>query len=89
MKFKLLIILFAVMNLNIIALEVDVDEIKNVSKIEFENYKGPVSEFDSPESIRNIGYQLGLFDKNNELFRYHMKYSIIHAVTFSIVKACH
>lgn len=80
MKLKFLTILFAVMMINVSALEVDVDEIKKASKIEFENYRGSVSRNESQASIRNIGYQLGLFEENNELFRYHMKYSIIHAV---------
>ncbi len=79
-KLKFFTILFAVMMINVAALEVDVDEIKKTSKIEFENYRGPVSRNESQASIRNIGYQLGLFEGNNELFRYHMKYSIIHAV---------
>ncbi|MBN2544564.1 MAG: hypothetical protein JXB50_02125 [Spirochaetes bacterium] len=80
MKSKFFILLFATIIFYLSALEVDIDEIKNVNKIQFENYKGHIDKYDSERSIRNIGYQLGLFEKENELFRYHMKYSIIHAI---------
>lgn len=77
---KILYGVFFLLFFNLYALEVVVDEIKGVKAVEFINYSGPYKKVESIRSIRNIGYQLSFFEKENEVFRYHMKYSILHAV---------
>lgn len=65
------------------SLQVDETELKT-DKIEFENYKGARRGSDTVRSIRTIGRRLARGarkKKYGEIFRYHMKYSILHAVS--------
>ena len=79
LNFILLIVIQNVFNLT-----VDVDEIRTDKKIEFINYTGKHKIIDTVWTIRSIGVKLSKFEKNNEAFRYFMKYSIIHAVDDTI-----
>jgi hypothetical protein len=81
MKKALAIIFFSLICLCILTgLKVDVDELKGAKKIDFVNYNGPHRTYDTARSIRLIGELLVNADKQGDAFRYHMKYSIIHAV---------
>ncbi|MBU1076653.1 MAG: hypothetical protein KKH98_05130 [Spirochaetes bacterium] len=69
---------------NLVALEVDVDELRSAKKVKFYNYYGKHKKMDGPMSIKAIGRYLAenVSEKgDNRQFRYHMKYSIIHAVS--------
>jgi len=79
-KFIVLLYFFLLFSIRLFSLEVDVDEIKKGKKIKFVNYEGAHNYIDTERSIRSIGWRLSSFRKINELFRYHMKYSIIHVV---------
>lgn len=62
------------------ALEVDVDEIAKSKKINFINYTGKKGKFETSDEIKSIGFQLAYKASKgnyNEIFRYHMKYSVI------------
>ena len=61
------------------ALEVDVDEIRT-RPVEFINYKGDDKKADTKSAIEVIGTQLAR-KGDNERIRFHMKYSIIRAVS--------
>jgi len=66
------------------SLEVDVDEIKKGKKVRFQNYRGKIRKFDSAYTIRFIGRRLGKKARKgryNVPYRYHMKYSIVVAVS--------
>ena len=80
LRLVFLINIFLLFSINLFSLEVDVDELKKGKKVKFINYKGRHRYVDSARSIRAIGWRLASFRKVNEVFRYHMKYSIIHAV---------
>ncbi len=70
------------MSATIYAKEVNINELsKNTKNIEFVNYRGPVPNVDPPAEVRSIGVQLaqGLGNKQFARFRYHLKYSVIHA----------
>lgn len=66
------------------ALEVDVDEILKSQRVNFTNYTGPQRGADTVREIRSIGSQLARGSRTtgfNEYFRYHMKYSILRALS--------
>ncbi len=66
------------------ALEVDVDEILKSRRVNFTNYAGPQRGADTAREIRSIGGQLARGSRTtgfNEYFRYHMKYSILRALS--------
>lgn len=66
------------------ALEVDVDEILKSERVNFTNYSGGQRGTDSVSAIQDIGMQLARGAKTtryNELFKYHMKYSILRAMS--------
>lgn len=66
------------------ALEVDVDEILKSDRVNFTNYSGRQRGTDSVREIRDIGIKLAQGVEAtgyNELFRYHMKYSILRAMS--------
>jgi len=70
----------------ILGLEVDVDEITSTKKVVFENYSGPSKGGydDTVKEIRSIGARLarGVQKTGPGIpYRYHMKYSVIHAVS--------
>ncbi|MEK6794878.1 MAG: P83/100 family protein [Spirochaetota bacterium] len=64
-------------------LEVDIDEFKNIKKVEFVNYKGPNKREDPLNEIFGIGRTLaeGSKTRYQEPFRYLMKYSVTRAVS--------
>ncbi len=61
-------------------LEVDIDEIKT-KPVKFINYEGKYERPDSLKDVGRIGEKLAAATKENEPVRFHMKYSIIHAVS--------
>jgi len=83
MKKNILVILVILFTyLNLYSYTVDENEVKPSEKtVEFINYRGKYRYTESIFEIRSIGTKLaeGVKDDNN-IFRYHMKYSIIHAV---------
>jgi chemotaxis protein histidine kinase CheA len=79
-NFSLIILIFFAFNLSF-ALKVNVDEIKGSKKIEFINYTGQAKKSDRLEDVLAIGKQLSRNNKDNVIFRYQMKYSIIHAIS--------
>lgn len=77
--FALAIILFTT---SIFAYEVDIDEIKS-KRINFTNYAGKGSKSESVSEIKSIGYRLSNRVKNGKedtVFRYYMKYSVVRAL---------
>jgi len=83
---KSIVIFLAVLlaGIRAFALEVDVDEIKNTKKVNFINYTGKHRTFETPREVREIGGKLaaGISKKSvNDRFRYHMKYSVIRAIS--------
>ncbi|MCK4799247.1 MAG: hypothetical protein KAT05_17875, partial [Spirochaetes bacterium] len=79
---RIFIIIFILLNAlwHCTGLEVDVDEIKVGKKIKFINYEGKHTHTETIWDIRAIGKWLSRITIDNEIFRYHMKYSIIHAL---------
>jgi hypothetical protein len=61
-------------------LEVDVDEIRT-KKVEFINYQGRHHQIDTLFDINNIGKALAKKGRDNDWVRFHMKYSIMRAVS--------
>lgn len=61
-------------------LEVDVDEIRT-KRIEFINYQGRNKKADPIREIEKIGKDLARDSKERDQVRFHMKYSIIRAVS--------
>ena len=61
------------------ALEVDVDEIRT-KRVEFINYRGDMKKADPVSEIEEIGKKLSR-GGDNERVRFHMKYSILRAVS--------
>ena len=68
--------------ISIHSLEVDEQELKSIdAKIEFNNYKGKRTIFQTSQEVRSIGYYLAeRLEQENEWVKYHLKYSVIHAV---------
>lgn len=61
-------------------LEVAVEELQNVTPVEFVNYTGAVEEADAASAIRNIGRNLaGLTANENQQYAMGSRYSIIEA----------
>lgn len=80
-KSFILFVLFFTITLNkIFSLDVDVDEIKNAYKIKFINYEGKHTKISTYWQIRKIGYYLAKQRSKDNIFKYYMKYSIIHAI---------
>jgi hypothetical protein len=71
--------LIAAQSIPLHALEVDVDEIRT-RPVEFINYKGDDKKADTKNAIEEIGAQLAR-GGDNERIRFHIKYSIIRAVS--------
>ncbi|MFA5518449.1 MAG: P83/100 family protein [Spirochaetota bacterium] len=66
------------------SMEVDIDEILKSDRVNFTNYSGRQRGTDSVQDIRNIGTGLARGAGTtgyNKLFRYHMKYSILRAMS--------
>ncbi len=63
------------------ALNVDVQEIKKAKKVEFINYTGKSIRNDPAREVISIGYQLADKIKKNQNAKYHMKYSIVRAIS--------
>ena len=81
--YALIIIILASISLSW-ALEVDVDEILKSRRVNFTNYAGPQRGADTVREIRSIGSHLARGSRAagfNEYFRYHMKYSILRALS--------
>ncbi|MBN2403682.1 MAG: hypothetical protein JXN64_14995 [Spirochaetes bacterium] len=78
----MIIISIMIMLLNTVgaSLEVDIDEIRT-KPVKFINYEGKYDKPDSIRDIERIGQNLARGAKDNERVRFHMKYSIIHAVS--------
>ncbi|MBN2038560.1 MAG: hypothetical protein JW864_00865 [Spirochaetes bacterium] len=62
------------------SLEVDVSEIKT-KPVKFINYKGEYPKIDSKKDIERIGEFLAFKFADNKKLRFHLKYSILHAVS--------
>ena len=63
------------------ALGVDVDELKTAKRVEFINYSGPVTLFQSDLDIRGIGRRLAAqVHKGRSVASFMVKYTAIHAV---------
>ncbi|HPR36449.1 MAG TPA: P83/100 family protein [Spirochaetota bacterium] len=66
------------------ALEVDVDEISKSGRVNFTNYEGTGSKYESVSQIKSIGYQLSYKKKQggeSGIFRYHMKYHVLRVAS--------
>lgn len=82
MKKYLFAVLIVMFSTSLFSIEVDIDEIKT-KKIDFTNYSGKRSKSESISEIKSIGYRLSYQVKNSktdDLFRYHMKYSVLRAL---------
>ncbi|MBN1499834.1 MAG: hypothetical protein JW982_06760 [Spirochaetes bacterium] len=84
MKFKgifLLCVILIAASVN--AVEVNVQEIQNIKKIDFINYTGPAKQNDGINNIYSIGRGLASLSKgrDNQKINFTMKYSMIHAVS--------
>jgi hypothetical protein len=73
------ILLIASQSAPVFALEVDVDEIRT-KRVEFINYQGANKKADPISAVEGIGKELSR-GGDNERVRFHMKYSIIRAIT--------
>ena len=63
------------------ALGVDVDELKTAKKVEFVNYTGPISVFQTDFDIRGIGRALARrIKEGNAAASFEVKYTAVHAV---------
>lgn len=83
-KFSLIALIILASALSSWSLEVDVDEILKSDRVNFTNYSGRQRGTDSLQEIRGIGTRLARGTEAagyNELFRYHMKYSILRAMS--------
>ena len=81
---KLIFVPIIFISVNILALEVDVDEIQKAKKVKFNNYKGRPSKVDPVSGVKAIGNKLAdgiRRNGDNQKIRFHLKYSIIHAVS--------
>ncbi len=74
------LILAFFLRLPAVGLEVAVDEIRT-KPVKFINYKGPYKKTDSLKEIEEIGARLAALAKENEQVRFHLKYSIIRAIS--------
>jgi len=82
-RFTFFIIILTSLCINVHALEVDVDEVRS-KKVKFTNYRGKNKKIDPVQGIMSIGTQLGRGAKKvkpNRKFHYHMKYSIVRAIS--------
>jgi len=80
----IIVLLFTFSSNSLFPLEVDIDEIKKAKKVKFINYRGRPKKIDSVSGVMSIGGKLARGVRRigpNKKFRYHMKYSIIHAVS--------
>jgi len=78
--FAIIIIMFST---SLFSIEVDIDEIAKSRKIDFINYTGKGSKSESVSEIKSIGYRLSYQlkkSRTDDLFRYHMKYSVLRAL---------
>ncbi len=79
---KSLFILFFILSAitSLAALEVDINEISKSGRVNFTNYQGRGRKTESLSQIKSIGYQLSykkLHGRESDIFRYHMKYSVV------------
>lgn len=68
----------------VLGLEVDVNEIKNSKRVQFQNYKGPHNNPDTVNAIYNIGGYLARKSSKaapGERVTFNYKYSMIHAIS--------
>jgi hypothetical protein len=82
MKKYLFAAIICIFTASLFAIEVDIDEIKT-KKVNFVNYTGKGSKSETVSEIKSIGYRLSYQvkkSKTDDLFRYHMKYSILRAL---------
>ncbi len=81
MNVKMIILsVFMLISFSIYSLTVDEQELKSVNNINFINYSGKYGVNQSIIEIRAIGKRLAGYKKDNELFRYHAKYSVIRCI---------
>jgi len=82
MKKYFIAMVIVIFSTSLFATEVDIDEIKT-KKVNFINFTGKGSKSETISEIKSIGYRLSYRVKKgkaDELFRFHMKYSVIRAL---------